>query len=57
VPTVNDMIKLIEVIQDSSLKDVGFIIGLKRRESTEQIYEKIQSMTSKSNILIEDFVP
>lgn len=56
MPKAEDMIKLLEVLQDPSFKNVGFIIGLKRIERTEPIYEKLTQLTIP-NLKVEEFVP
>eukprot|EP00352_Strombidinopsis_acuminata_P006949 CAMPEP_0176373792 /NCGR_PEP_ID=MMETSP0126-20121128/26302_1 /TAXON_ID=141414 ORGANISM="Strombidinopsis acuminatum, Strain SPMC142" /NCGR_SAMPLE_ID=MMETSP0126 /ASSEMBLY_ACC=CAM_ASM_000229 /LENGTH=84 /DNA_ID=CAMNT_0017734103 /DNA_START=881 /DNA_END=1132 /DNA_ORIENTATION=- len=50
------MFKLLEVIQDPSFKDVGFIIGLKMMDSTEPVHDKMAKMTMP-NLKVADFIP
>mmetsp|Transcript_30246 Transcript_30246/g.41013 ORF Transcript_30246/g.41013 Transcript_30246/m.41013 type:complete len:172 (-) Transcript_30246:365-880(-) len=47
MPSVSDMAKLLEVIQDPTLADIGFIIGLKT----------IESIPTARNIMVREFVP
>jgi len=56
MPSREEMLKLIEVVQDPSFKNHGFILGLKKINTTTETYNDIEAMNIQ-NLMLREFVP